>query len=94
LIKKVLQGHFCQQCAWKHKRLCVTYRERSVTNNTGKVRWNAQCSCSALTLHLHSCPSSVHYEQWRTDGGGCLGGSNGPRNSEVLTKLSRILRSV
>jgi hypothetical protein len=30
--------------------------------------------------------------QWRTEGG--LGGSNPPRNSEVLTKLSRIPSSV
>jgi hypothetical protein len=33
------------------------------------------------------------YGQWRTEGGG-VGGSNPPRNSEVLTKLSRIPSSV
>jgi hypothetical protein len=45
------------------------------------------------TFALHNISKLVLYNQWRTEG---LGGSTPPppRNSEILTKLSRIPSSV
>jgi len=39
--------------------------------------------------HLHKQKMTFIHDQWRTEEG--LGGSNPPRNSEVLTKSKRIV---